>query len=194
MANGGMEEQAILADAGLMARVAHGDAQAWHILTDQELPKAFHLAKRLLHHDQEAEDVTQEAFTRLWQQAGHWQPRARIATWLYRVVHNLAMDRLRLPPMSQEEMTMPEEESDPATSPLAMLERSDRQRILQQAMAALPLRQREALVLVHLMGVGLREAGQVMGVGREALDSLLARGRRRLRTLLSPLRKELLEP
>ncbi|MBF0611304.1 MAG: sigma-70 family RNA polymerase sigma factor [Magnetococcales bacterium] len=172
-----------------MERIASGDQAAWRGLCDRLLPRALTLAKRLLHQDQEAEEVTWEAFSRLWQQAPSWQPLARIDTWLYRVIHNLAMDRLR----NRREwspLEMAEEEEDTAPSPLQHLLTADRQRQVRQALANLPLRQREAITLIHFLDVGVQQACGVMQVGREALESLLARGRRKLRSQLASLKED----
>ena len=83
------------ADAALLAGAVAGDQRAWRHVSDAHLDPVYGLARRMLRDAAEAEDVAQEAFLRLWQAAPRWRPEARIGTWLYRVTHNLCIDRLR---------------------------------------------------------------------------------------------------
>ncbi|MBF0147529.1 MAG: sigma-70 family RNA polymerase sigma factor [Magnetococcales bacterium] len=197
MVHSKQHDPSIQADAQLMARVAMGDAAAWKLLADRELSGVLLLAKRLLDHHQEAEDVTQETFTRLWRQAPHWREEARVRTWLYRVTCNLCLDHLRHRHgrITEETFAEGEEEAVPASdreSPLAHLERKEQRHLLDAALAHLPVHHRTAVLLVNVLGLRVAEAAQVMHLGDEAMASLLARSRQRLRLLLLPWRNELL--
>jgi RNA polymerase sigma-70 factor (ECF subfamily) len=81
----------------LMVLFARGDAEAARLLTERLLPRALRHAARVLGDAAEAEDVAQEAMMRLWKAAADWRSDgpAQPATWLHRVVANLAVDRLR---------------------------------------------------------------------------------------------------
>jgi len=138
----------------------------------------------------EAEDVAQEAMLRLWRVAPEWrQGEAKVSTWLYRVVSNLATDRLRKRRgVSLEEAAEPED-GKPAVVDL-MID-ADRAEALQVALASLPDRQRQAVVLRHLEGLTNPEIAQVMEIGVEAVESLTARGKRALTTMLAGRREEL---
>lgn len=180
----------ILRDAQRMARVAAGDERVWRELMDQELKRAVTLARRMMNHDAEAEEVALEACTRLWRQAPSWQPRARISTWLHRVVHNLCLDRLR---QRREEVAMDDLAEELAAPESSGLFRAQVARVVEAAMSRLPERQRTALTLVYQLEMSSKEAAGVMGMGVEALDSLLARGRRGLKQSLSPYQQDLLD-
>src|SRR5262249_25005746 len=78
-----------------MRRTAKGDAAAFRILSHLHLSKIMNFAYRLLHHRAEAEDVAQETFLRLWKDAGRYEAKAKVTTWLHRIAHNLCVDRLR---------------------------------------------------------------------------------------------------
>ncbi|MBF0109809.1 MAG: sigma-70 family RNA polymerase sigma factor [Magnetococcales bacterium] len=189
--NKNTDDDALRADALIMTRVAANDATAWRQVVDRQLGRVLLLAKRMLGQHQEAEEVAQEAFIRLWRQSSCWTGEARIGTWLFRVVHNLCIDRLRAYQRRMEEGAWIDEEiaSLPApssASPLALYEQSERRKILDQALALLPLRQRTALVLVNMLGLHVGEAASVMHIGEEAMASLLARGREGLRQRLAP--------
>lgn len=175
-----LEAQTTDEDALLLARFAGGDQAAARTLADRHLPGALRQAWRMLSDEAEAEDVAQEAMLRLWRQARDWRPgEAKISTWLYRVVHNLCIDRLRKrrPTAAIEDSPEPH---DPAPTVLERLVDSEQSRALVQAILALPERQCQALVLRHFDGLGNPEIGERLDCSVEAVESLLARARRQL--------------
>ena len=172
-------------DAGLIERLARGDAAAARLLVAAKLPRVLGLAARMLSDPAEANDVAQETFVRVWRNAGKWQPgRARFDTWLHTVVLNLCRDRLRRRRdlLSDTVPDLP----DPAPSAETSLLEAERRRQVAMAIAELPERQREAILLVHYQELSGAEAATALDVSVEALESLLARGRRTLRNGLSP--------
>ncbi|USI74716.1 RNA polymerase sigma factor [Sphingomonas morindae] len=167
-------------DAGLVARVGRGDAQAARQLVSAKLPRLLALARRLLGDAAEAEDVAQETLLRAWRQAAAWRPgAARFDTWLHQVTLNLCRDRLRRRRMASPP-ALPEI-ADPAPPADRAIEEAARGRAVADAIAALPDRQREAILLVHYQDLGNIAAAAAMAISVEALESLLARGRRSLR-------------
>lgn len=149
-----------------------------------KLPRILGLATRMLRDTAEAEDVAQETFVRVWRHAAAWQPgRARFDTWLHTVVLNLCRDRLR----RRREVTgdaMPDL-PDPTPDAEAGLLEQERGRAVSKAVAALPERQREAILLVHYQELSGGEAAKALEISVDALESLLARGRRTLRAQLA---------
>lgn len=142
------------------------------------------LARRMLGDAGEAEDVAQEVFVRAWKQAPRWAPGAgKFDTWMHRVALNLCYDRLRR--RREHPMAEPPERPDPSASAEQGLADQDLSRRVEAAVAALPERQREAVVLCHYQELTNIEAAELMGVSVEALESLLSRGRRGLRAALA---------
>lgn len=174
-----------------MLRVGRGDGDACRQLVERHLVRVVAFAARVLTSPSEAEDVSQEAFARVWTSAASWQPgRARFTTWLHRVVLNLCLDRLaRRREAPLEEAPEPH---DPQPTPAARLEEADVTRVVTREIAALPERQRIALALCHYQGLRNDEAAEVMGITVEAVESLLARARRTLRDRLRPIAADLL--
>jgi len=170
-------------DDALMQRVADGDARAYSIIVAASLERVLALARRMLGNEAEAEDVAQEAFLRLWRQAEKWEPgRARVSTWLYRVTSNLVIDRLR----SVRPTTMPELPEVPVSADQSrQMEEEDLSRHVDQALQALPERQRMALTLFHFEELPMAEVASLMDASVEAVESLLARGRRTLKKSLA---------
>lgn len=172
-------------DAALLARYAAGDPAAARLLTRALAPRVYGHALRLLGDAQEAEDVTQEAMTRLWKIAPDWEAgRAQARTWLYRVTANLCTDlmRKRRSTMALDQVAEP---ADPARSVTASLQAGARHDALQAALMALPERQRQAVVLRHLEGLSNPEIAAVLEIGVEAVESLTARGKRALTAALA---------
>jgi RNA polymerase sigma-70 factor (ECF subfamily) len=176
-------------EAEAMRRVAAGDAQAYRALSDRHLPAILRYATRMLRDRGEAEDVAQETFLRLWTHADRWRPKAKLSTWLHRIAHNLCIDRLRARKVARTQ-ELAEERIARRSSPSGELARLQLGAELQDALDALPERQRAAIVLVHCQGMRGAEAAQILDVSAEAVESLLARGRRTMRETLGHLRED----
>lgn len=179
-----------VSDEALLVLYANGDPWAARALTLRLTPRLLGFAAWMLADRTEAEDVTQEAMLRLWRMAPDWrQGEAKVATWLYRVASNLCLDRLRKSrPRGLDEVAEPE---DAAPGVVARLIGADRMQALDKALAALPDRQRQAVVLRHIEGLTNPEIAAVMDIGVEAVESLVARGKKGLTALLSGRRAEL---
>ncbi|WP_083640172.1 MULTISPECIES: RNA polymerase sigma factor [Paraburkholderia] len=171
-------------DAELVARVGEQDPAAVRTLVSRKLPRLLALATRMLGDRMEAEDVAQEAFVRIWKQAPHWKEgEARFDTWIHRVALNLCYDRLR--GRREDPVAELPDEADPQALPDMQLEARVRDERVRTALAALPVRQREALVLNYYQELSNIEAAALMGITVDALESLLARARRNLRAQLA---------
>ena len=117
---------------------------------------------------------------RLWRAAAEWQAGgAKPSTWLYRVTANLSVDRLRKAGRAVGLDEGPEPEDD-APGAEDRLQQAGRMAALDAALARLPERQRQAVVLRHVEGLSNPEIAEVLGIGVEAVESLTARGKRAL--------------
>jgi RNA polymerase sigma-70 factor (ECF subfamily) len=170
-------------DTDLVLRVGEGDARAYHELVSRHAARLRAFVMRLVRNDADADDVVQETFLRLWLHAAEYESRARFTTWLCRIAHNLAIDRLRT---KNRLRPLPDEESMPISARQPrLLDEKRRAEALERALDALPERQAAAIELVHRQGLSGAEASEVLGVGTEALESLLARARRTLKAELA---------
>ncbi len=164
--------------------MASGDQNAVRAMVSRKLPRLLGLATRILGDRTEAEDVAQEAFLRIWRQAGSWRSgEARFDTWLHRVALNLCTDTLRR--RRETYVAEPPERADPGAAPGANIAAREERDAIRRAIDALPERQREAIVLQYYQELSNLEAAAAMGISVEALESLLSRGRRALRASLS---------
>ena len=179
-----------VSDEALLVLYANGDPHAARSLTVRLAPRVMAHAYRLLHDRAEAEDVTQEALLRLWKIAPEWRTgEAQVTTWLYRVTANLCTDRLRKTRHGDIEAA-PEVADDAPSADQALISQA-RAEALTGALANLPDRQRQAVVLRHIEGLQNPEIAEIMDISVEAVASLNARGKRALAKCLGTRRAEL---
>ncbi len=187
MSNDALSE---VSDEALLVAYGNGERGAARMLTRRLTPRVLGFATRLLRDRAEAEDVAQEALLRLWKIAPDWrQGEAKVTTWLYRVVSNLCTDRLRK--KSAVALDAIEEPRDDTPSVEASMIDRARQAALYEALATLPERQRQAVLLRHIEGVSNPDIAQIMALSIEAVESLTARGKRALGQALAGRQQEL---
>lgn len=176
-----------LSDAALLVLYGRGDSAAARVLTGRHLGRVYRFAARVLGDRVEAEDVAQEAMLRLWRVAREWRPgEAQVSSWLYRVAANLCTDRQRARMRRRTEALddVAEPADDRADTENALMARQ-RVDALQAALASLPDRQRQAVVLRHIEGLTNPEIATILDIGVEAVESLTARGKRGLTAALA---------
>ncbi len=178
-------------DSALLVAVGNGDQSAARLLIARLAPRLLSHATRVLSDQSEAEDVVQETLVRLWKIAPEWrQGEAKVSTWCFRVLVNLCTDRLRARKPSIDIDAIAEPEAD-LLSVVEQMTNDARHDALQAALATLPERQRQAVVLRHIEELSNPEIAQIMDIGVEAVESLTARGKRALGAALQGKRAEL---
>ncbi|TAD74291.1 MAG: sigma-70 family RNA polymerase sigma factor [Sphingomonadales bacterium] len=176
-------------DTALAARLAARDPAALRAVIERHAAALHRIAFRMTGDAHEAEDIVQEAVLRLWDQApklvarhpvsGQAAGALRLGGWLQRVVTNLAIDRLRRARrLSGGEVPDAEDEAPLAD---AMIEAGERDGIARALIAALPERQRAAIVLTYYEELPNAEAAAAMELNIKAFESLLHRARAALR-------------
>jgi RNA polymerase sigma-70 factor, ECF subfamily len=187
-------------DRALLAAHVAGDPEAFGVLFARHRDRLWAVALRTTGNREDAADALQDALVAAFRRAGSYRGDAAVTTWLHRVVVNACLDRHRRQAVRRTE-ALPETERgtdvpDPGPGtgvlrprsdgdPEAMAERSEQQRAVHAALAALPVEQRAALVLVDMQGLGVGEAAEVLGVAVGTVKSRCSRGRHRLAELLA---------
>ena len=171
-----------------MLAVQSQDRAAFSALVDRHLDAIHAFNYRQTRNAEDAADLAQETFLRVWTASSTWQPgRVKFTTWLHRIARNLCIDAHRRR-RDTEPADFDRLESDAPPPDLAPLHAA-MQDALQRALTDLPERQRTALLLCHQQGMSNRDAAAVLQVSVDALESLLARARRTLRQELRDYRE-----
>ena len=173
--------------AELMAEIAAGRESALARLIVLHGRNIVLFAGRYLGNPADGEDIAQETFLKVWRMAGSYDPtRAGVTTWMYRIAVNLCIDRQRRnrfwrvfgrADVTEIADALPGGEPDALTK-LAGKQRLQRVRV---AIAALPERQRMAIMLAAVAGLQTDEIAASMGTSPGAVEQLLVRARRALR-------------
>lgn len=176
-----------MSDADLMHAAASGDSTAYSEILNRYLKAMLALAQRFLGNAADADEITQEAFLRLWIQAPRWNADggASLRTWLSRVVMNLCIDRFRMKkPVPLDDAG---ELADTRAGSFESIQAADRHRLVQNVMQSLPDRQRIAVSLAYLSEMSVNDVAETMDLTAGAVESLLVRARRSLRKRLNDL-------
>jgi RNA polymerase sigma-70 factor (ECF subfamily) len=172
------------ADLAEVRAVAAGDQDAFARLVDRESPRLLRFALGMLGSLEEAEDVVQESFISLWENAERWRPEARLGTWLHAVCYNRAVDRIRRRRDFVDDSVLGEIADADETAEQGLV-RAETVSSVREAVERLPHRQRTAILLFHFQDLSQKEAADILGVSESAFESLLARARRQMRIWLS---------
>lgn len=169
-------------DAALLLASAERNQQAFAIIVSRYHIPVYRLVWRLNGGHVDADDITQETFLKLWHNPAQLREAAALKGWLMRVASNLVMDRYRQKPML--ELDYANEIVDANISASVLLDQNYATRVIDNAVASLPDRQKLALALVHFEHMTNIAAAATMEISVDALESLLARARRGLKDKL----------
>ncbi len=183
LSRGSIREAEPPCDEELLRLTAAGDRESFAQLVELHQKRVVQLAARLLSSADQAEDVAQDAFIRVYRAAGKFKPQARFSTWLYRIVVNLCHDQRRRWKLRLS--SFEEEPAAPAESSRA--EREEISARVHAAMEELAPRQRAVLVLHRFEGQSYREIAASTGLSESAVESLLVRAYAKLRYALRDL-------
>ena len=184
-------EPAAPSDADLLRAHLDGDAQAFAVLVHRHRDRLWAVALRTIGDREEAADAVQDALLSAHRNAAKFRGDSAVTTWLHRIVVNACLDRIR---RRQAHPTVPlpdgnrDEDRPSAPEPAAPVEDHDTALVVRAALAALPIEQRAAIVLVDVQGYPVAEAAEILGVAEGTIKSRCARGRARMALALGHLR------
>jgi len=179
----------------LIQRCLQGDQAAWEAIVRQHWRKVFNVAYKFVAKHEEAEDLTQEIFIKVFKSLDTFDRRANFQTWLISVSRNLCIDHYRSVRKERETIDRAVDTSDiapasPDPGPIAALEQRDRVVLLRQALAALPETLRTAVLLRDIQELSYQEIADQLQLPEGTVKSRINRGRTELARQIRKLRGE----
>jgi RNA polymerase sigma-70 factor (ECF subfamily) len=169
----------------LIQRCLEGDQLAWDAIVQQYRRKVFNVAYKFVGRHEEAEDLTQDIFLKIFKSLGTFDRRANFQTWLISVSRNLCIDHYRS--VRQKRQTIDRQVDPNALSPvshepgpIAAIEQQDRVALLREAMAALPEALRAAVMMRDIQELTYQEIAERLKLPEGTVKSRINRGRTEL--------------
>jgi len=183
----------------LVQRAIAGDLDAFETLTSRHEQRVYSLAKRMLRHEQDAEDVTQTTFLSALEHLNSFRGEASFSTWLLRIATHAALKIIRkrkgLDLVSLEEATEPSDNSDKVPhpeyiadwrqSPEELVEKHEIQQLLDEALDRLDEKHRLVFLLRDVEGLSIKETAESLGLTESNTKVRLLRARLQLREELT---------
>jgi len=184
-------------DRGLIARAQSGDMAAFRKLVERHQRRAFAIALSLVRDENDARELVQEAFLRVYRGLASFQGGSSFFTWLYRIITNLSIDLIRKPGRQLGDLDDSRLEADESQEadfpflsrvdggdPADVVRRREIAARLQTALDALPSYHRGVIVMREIEGLSYEEMAQAMGVSKGTIMSRLFHARQKLQKAL----------
>lgn len=193
------QDRSAMSDTDLVKRAQKGDMAAFEEMVARHRDKIYARAYSMMRNEDEALDLSQEAWVKGWQRLVQFQGDSSFVTWMTRIVINLCLDQLRKHKRQRaESIEMLDEESGgverympvSTPNPTAGLERVELRRRIDRALAQLSVEHRTVLVLHEFEELEYKEIARRMGCSIGTVMSRLFYARRRMASLLAGLKRE----
>jgi len=183
-------------EKALIRAAQEGDQDAFGQLVRAYDQSVLRLAMNLLRSPEDAQDVYQEAFLRVYRNLNHFRFDCSFHTWLYRIVTNLCLDQMRKRKVRKEESSEMEgsdgpvdrmdrfQESRPEGDPQRSMFTGQLRQRIEEALHQLTARERMVFELRHYQGLKLRNIGEILGTSEEAAKNCLFRATQKMRVAL----------
>ncbi|MEA4846929.1 MAG: sigma-70 family RNA polymerase sigma factor [Clostridiaceae bacterium] len=180
----------IVSDIEIINRCLSGDVNAFETLIERYKKAIYNTAFRMMGNREEAEDVSQEAFIRMYNSLSRYNPEYKFITWALKITTNLCLDSLR----KRKAETVPIDEGfeikDGKDTPEEEYIRQENQKLVQDAIRSLPDKYREFLILFHNRNLSYQEIMDITGESLTIVKNRLYRARQMLKEELVSREKE----
>ncbi len=179
-----------MGESELIQKARAGDETAFASLVEVYEKKVYHQALRLLNQPEDAADVTQEVFWKVWQGLPHFQGSAAFSTWLYRLTDNACIDLIRKEKKRRGDVPLEELPPDgaltidAAPTPHEALERQELHQAVEKGLSALSEEHRRVLVLREINGLSYQQIAETLDLDLGTVKSRIARARMALSKFL----------
>ncbi len=177
----------------IIESVLSGDSEVFEVLVLENQKNVFNLALKMTSNEQDALDISQEAFIKAYTRLGDFKGESRFSVWLYRLTYNLCIDFLRKTrrtstiPLNftdadgdETEMELPDLRYLPETE----LEKTELRRAVDEAINSLPPERRQVIILREITGLSYAEIAETLGINEGSVKSRISRARCQLAEIL----------
>ena len=171
-------------DEALLRRVASGDRAAMQALYARHNVRVYRFLVRLLGDVAMAEDLVSDVFLDVWQQAGRFEARSTVTTWLLSSARYKALSALRKRPELALDMEWAEAIEDDADTPEKAAEKTSESAALQRCLRKLSFEHREVIDLVYYHERSVAEASEILGIPESTVKTRMFYARKQLSELL----------
>jgi RNA polymerase sigma-70 factor, ECF subfamily len=173
-------------DGVLIGRIAHGDRLAMQQLFARHHVRVYRFVLRLVGNAATAEDLISEVFLDVWRQAGRFEGRSAVSTWLLAIARFKALSALRKQPTTKE---LDEETAaaieDPSDDPEVAAQKKDKGEILRKCLATLSPEHREIIDLVYYHDKSVEEVAEIVKIPENTVKTRMFYARKKLAELLA---------
>jgi RNA polymerase sigma-70 factor (ECF subfamily) len=171
-------------DEDLIGRIASGDRLAMQVLFARHHVRVYRFVLRLVRDESVAEDLISDVFLDVWRQAGRFEGRSAVPTWLLAIARFKALTALRRKPdeeLDEEAAAAIEDQSD---DPEVVLAKKDKSTVLRKCLVGLSAEHREIIDLVYYHEKSVEEVAQIVGIPENTVKTRMFYARKRLAELL----------
>lgn len=184
-------------DQHYISLVIKGDTNAFAVLVDEYKHMVFTLAVKMVKNREEAEEVAQDTFLKAYRSLARYNGDAKFSTWLYKIVYNTCLDRIRKNNRNQHTVAIDDHTGLQLTSLdniLGSIEENERKQIIQDCLNLLPGEDSFLLTLYYFEEQPVKEIAKIMNINANHVKIKLYRSRKRLTTVLKgKLENEMIE-
>lgn len=180
------EEVSRLADQALMERIQAGEEAALDVLLKRYWTPLVRYALGFVRRQDEAEDIVQEGFIRVWVSRQRWCPAGSVKSYVYTIVRNLCLHQRDRSRVRDEWATIEQRRLRCCPTPSELFEEAEVLRVLEEAIQRLPERRREVFRLACLHGFSYQEVADAMGVAVPTVANQMSSALAEIRQALQP--------
>jgi RNA polymerase sigma-70 factor (ECF subfamily) len=171
-------------DEVLIARIAGGDRLAMQVLFARHHVRVYRFVLRLVRNEATAEDLISDVFLDVWRQAGKFEGRSAVSTWMLSIARFKALSALRRRPEQELDDKTAEQIEDHSDDPEVALAKKDKAAVLRQALSKLSAEHREVVDLVYYHEKSVEEVAGIVGIPEATVKTRMFYARKKLSELL----------
>ena len=173
-----------ISDEVLIGRIANGDRLAMQVLFARHHVRVYRFVLRLARNEATAEDLISEVFLDVWRQAGKFEGRSAVSTWMLGIARFKALSVLRRRPEEELDEKMAERIEDHSDDPEVALAKKDKGAVLRQCLTVLSVEHREIIDLVYYHEKSVEEVAEIVGIPEATVKTRMFYARKKLSELL----------